>query len=298
MIELAHLSKTFGSCKALDDISCEFKRGRIYGLTGSNGSGKTTLLRMIGEIIQPDHGSVRNTVPEESIIYAMENPYFLKGASLQRMSEMYRTFHPEFDCEYFREMVKYFGLDDKRSLQACSKGIKRQASAILALSCCPSYLLLDETFDGLDPVMRKRMRQVIVDEVTMNRTGIVIVSHSLRELEEICDHVLLLHQGKLLMEGALDALKGNLMKVQVAYAEPFRAESFPELNIRSFKRTGSIANMIVEGDRRRILTVLRQKKPLILEVVPLPLEEIFLQELESVGYSQEDLGVTDEGESL
>lgn len=298
MIKLEHLSKTFEKNRALEDISCEIERGHIYGLVGSNGAGKTTLLRMMSGIILPDHGQVRMTAGEKKadILYVMEEPYFLQGASLMRMADLYRTFYPDFDESYFKELIGCFQLDERKPLGTCSKGIRRQAFAVLALACRPDYLLLDETFDGLDPVMRKKLRRVLGDETVKREMTVVVTSHSLRELEGFCDYLLLLHRGRMVLANDIDCLKMSLMKIQVAYSEPFEKTSFPELHICSFEKSGSVANMIVQGERKQTVNVLKQKKPLLLDILPLSLEEIFLFELEQLGYTSEDFFDTEGGD--
>ena len=292
MIEVRNVTKTFDSFKALDHVTCSIPEGCIYGMVGSNGAGKSTLLRLISGVYCPNGGEVlidgqsvwENPAVKAQIAYVPDELFFLGGANMHRMAALYTAAYPQFDKNRFKELTAAFGLDPKKPLSTFSKGMKRQASTILALSSRPKYIFFDETFDGLDPIMRSLVKKLIVSDVIERNATAIITSHSLREPEDTCDQLALLHKGGLVMESDVQNLKTSLFKVQIAFNEEYSRETFSDLDILHFAKHGSVANFIVRGDRERTVATLQAKMPLLLDVLPLSLEEVFTYEMEALGY--------------
>lgn len=293
MIEIKNLTKRFQNFTALQNVSCSIGSGCIYGMVGSNGAGKSTFLRTLTGVYQPDDGRVLidgqsvwdNPMVKRRIAYVPDELYFLSGANLNRMERMYRTIYPDFDPERFHKLCEQLQLPRNKSLGQFSKGMRRQAATILALACRPDYLFFDETFDGLDPVMRNFVKQLICEDVLERGASAIITSHSLRELEDICDQLALLHKGGLVLESDIEELKTAQFKIQVAFHEEYDRSKFEGIEISHFEKTGSVANMIVGGDRNTIVEKLRAMQPILLDVLPLTLEEIFTYEMETLGYT-------------
>ncbi len=293
MIEIKNLTKRFQDFTALQNVSCSIGSGCIYGMVGSNGAGKSTFLRTLTGVYQPDDGRVLidgqpvwdNPMVKRRIAYVPDELYFLSGANLNRMERMYRTIYPDFDPERFSKLCEQLQLPRNKSLGQFSKGMRRQAATILALACRPDYLFFDETFDGLDPVMRNFVKQLICEDVLERGASAIITSHSLRELEDICDQLALLHKGGLVLESDIEDLKTAQFKIQIAFHDEYDKSKFEGIEISHFEKTGSVANMIVGGDRDTIVKKLRAMQPILLDVLPLTLEEIFTYEMETLGYT-------------
>lgn len=300
LIKITNITKRFGTHTALNDISCEIQRGSIFGLVGSNGAGKSTLLRLIAGVYVPDSGSVTidsheasvGTLAKSKIAYVSDELFFLAGASINRMAKFYKATHADFDYERLEKLAKLLSLDMKRPIAQFSKGMKRQAATILALACKPEVLLFDETFDGLDPVIRSVVKRVIVEDVLDRGATVIITSHSLRELEDTCDQLALLHEGGLVLSSQVDDLKTSLFKVQIALDREFdraEIEKVSGCTVLSFTKTGSVANIIMRGSREDGQAALRTLDPVLLDIIPLTLEEIFVHELENLGYDFKEL---------
>ena len=297
MIKTQNLTKCFDGEKALDSISCCIPEGCIYGLVGSNGAGKSTFLRLLTGVYEPDAGEItiegekvmENPAVKSQIAFVPDELFFLNGASMDRMAELYRAAYPEFDENRYRNLTEKLGLNTKKSLNTFSKGMKRQAAVILAISCRPKYLFFDETFDGLDPVMRNVVKSLICQDVMERKVTAIITSHSLRELEDICDQLALLHKGGLVFESDIVHLKTSLYKIQIAFGEDYDQNRFEGLDILHYAKQGSVANMIARGDREKVTEQLQQMNPLILDILPLSLEEVFTYEMEALGYAFGDI---------
>ena len=293
MIEVTDLTKRFEEFTALEKVTCKIGAGCIYGMVGSNGAGKSTFLRVLTGIYQADSGKVlidgqpvwENPAVKSKIAFVPDELYFLAGANLNRMVRMYRNLYPRFDEEKFTKLCEKLKLPRKKSLGQFSKGMRRQAATILALSCHPDYLFFDETFDGLDPVMRNFVKQLICDEVLEHGVSAIITSHSLRELEDICDQLALLHKGGLVLESDIENLKTSQFKIQIAFAEEYDRSKFDGISISHFEKSGSVSNMIVSGEREKIVPKLQQMDPILLDILPLSLEEVFTYEMETLGYT-------------
>ena len=296
MITAQNLTKTFDKFTALENLSCSISNGCIYGLVGSNGAGKSTLLRLITGIYRPDKGEVLidgkrvydNPEVKRRFVFVPDELYFLPQSNMNRMASLYKSVYPGFDGQRFEQLAHAFNLDPNAKLQTFSKGMKRQAATILALSVKPDFIFFDETFDGLDPVMRNLVKKVIYADVCERKATAVITSHSLRELEDTCDQLALLHKGGIIFESDIENLRTSLFKLQVAFSEPYDQSLFSDMNIVSFVKKGSIASIIARGDKERAVAQIKALNPLLVEALPLTLEEVFIYEMEALGYSFED----------
>ena len=292
MIRAAGITKKFGSFTALDEVTCNILDGCVYGLVGSNGAGKSTFLRVLAGIYKPDEGVAyfddepvyENPSVKEQISFVADELYFLTGANMKKMALMYKRLYDNFDMDRFNELTKIFGLDPDKNIANFSKGMRRQASIILTLSTRAKYMFFDETFDGLDPVMRNLVKKLICDDVAEKGSTVIITSHSLRELEDICDHLALLHKGGLVLDSDVLEMKTTQFKVQVAFEEKFNESKLWDMNITRYRQEGSVANMIVNGDREEMIKRFRDMNPIILDILPLTLEEVFTYEMEALGY--------------
>lgn len=292
MIKVTGLTKKFEDYKALDNLTCQINEGCIYGIVGSNGAGKSTLLRLINGIYRADAGSItvddenvyENTKLKNIMAFVPDDVYFINNASLHRMTKLYSAAYPDFDMNRFNNLTELFKLDKRKSLNTFSKGMRRQAAVILAVSCRPKYLFMDETFDGLDPVMRNLVKSLICKDVEERKTTAVLTSHSLRELEDTCDQLALLHKGGLVFESDITDLKTALFKIQTAFTSEYDISKFEGFDLLHFQKNGSVSNMIVRGDRDEVTSKIAAMNPVILDILPLTLEEVFTYEMEALGY--------------
>ena len=297
MITTQNLTKTFGGRAAVSGLGLNFESGRIYGLVGTNGAGKSTLLRMLCGIYRPNAGSAaldgepifEHPASKERIVLVPDDLYFLPGATLEEMARFYRESYPRWNGEKFERLLGAFPLERCAKLSGFSKGMRRQAALILALAREPDYLLLDEAFDGLDPVIRLGARKLIADEVAARQMTAVISSHNLRELEDLCDHVTILHEGRLLMTREMDDLRSGYCKVQTAFRTPREAVELPGLEILRSERLGSVWTLLVRGGEEEVRAALDPLDPLLLDCIPLSLEEVFISEMEAIGYDYDHI---------
>ncbi|MBQ9886413.1 MAG: ABC transporter ATP-binding protein [Lachnospiraceae bacterium] len=297
MIKATALTKKFDDFTALDNISCSIPNGCIYGLVGSNGAGKSTFLRLISGVYRPDGGSVtiddkevfENPEAKKHIAFVPDELYFLPGSSMSRMASLHAAVYPDFDMERFSFLADAFKLDTKKSLNTFSKGMRRQAATILAISSKPDYLLMDETFDGLDPVMRNLVKSLICEDVVERKATAILSSHSLRELEDTCDQLALLHKGGLVFESDIVNLKTSLFKIQTAFNYDYDKNLFAGIDMLHFSKHGSVSNIIVRGNRDVTISRMKSLNPILLDVLPLTLEEVFTYEMEALGYTFQDV---------
>ena len=293
MIEVKAVTKTFDGYRALDNVNCKIPEGCIYGMIGSNGAGKSTFLRLISGVYVPDSGEIlidgepvyENVKIKNRIAFVPDEFYFMTGGSMKRMAEIYRSVYGNFDMDRFNKLTEMFKLSPNKSLNTFSKGMRRQAAIILALSTRPKYVFFDEAFDGLDPVMRKLVKTILYSDIEENGTTAIITSHSLRELEDICDELALLHMGGLVLESDVTSLETSLFKVQTAFEDDYDRNRFKELNVLEFEKNGSVSNMIIKGDREKTESAIKAMNPLFLDILPLTLEEVFTYEMASLGYT-------------
>ncbi|MBR4872708.1 MAG: ABC transporter ATP-binding protein [Clostridia bacterium] len=297
MICAENVTKKFDDFAALRGLNCSIPESCVYGLVGSNGAGKSTFLRLISGIYRPDAGTVtfdgvpvyENPEVKGRIMYVPDELYFLPQANMYRMAQLYRSLYPNFSDERFYELVKVFGLNPSANIGTFSKGMKRQAATILALSTMPQYLFFDETFDGLDPVMRNLVKRVIYNDVLERKTTTIITSHSLRELEDACDQLALLHKGGIVFESDIQNLKTTLFKIQVAFTEPYDKSRFSQIEMLDYNQLGSVATFIARGEKEAVTAQIRAMSPVLLDVLPLNLEEVFIYEMEALGYAFKDV---------
>ena len=292
MIELKGVTKNFDNFKVLENIDLTIPKGSAFGLLGSNGAGKSTILRLLSGIYKAEGGNVLidgeevyDNIPiKQKVFFINDETIQFSNFTLNELKNFYRGFYPNFSQELFEKLRNSINLPLNKKLSQFSKGMKRQAIVITALACQTDYLLLDEAFDGLDPTMRIIVKRMIVDAIIDRDLTTIISSHNLKEINEVCDTVALLHEGKIIFSKDLDSVKGNIHKIQTAFPESYTAEDFSGLQIMHFEKNQSIYYMIIKGDEDEIRKQLAPKNPLILDVIPLSLEEIFIYEMEVLGY--------------
>lgn len=292
MIKITNLSKSYGDKKVLEDLNCTIKTGSIYGLIGANGAGKSTLLRIIMGIFQKNSGNIEIDGKEisdseefkQKLVFVPDDLFFFKNYSINDMVIFYSKLYKSFDKEFAIKMFDKLKLNRKQKIQTFSKGMKRQTALVCALATNADYMFFDETFDGIDPVIRNFMKKVIAEQMEKKETTIIMTSHNLRELEDICDNLGLLHKGGILFESDIDSLKTNMFKIQISLPREFSKEDFQNLNVLSFKKIGSVATVILKGEREGYEKILEDMNPIILDFLPLTLEEIFIYEMEVLGY--------------
>lgn len=298
MIEIKSVSKSFDNIKALDEVTANIREGSVYGIVGTNGAGKSTLLRILAGILKPDTGMVKaddievyeNPLAKQRICYIPDTPYFFVNARGKDMMEYYRILYPQFQEKRFKELCEKFSLDVNRKLSTFSKGMKKQISVLLGICAGTKYMLCDETFDGLDPVVRQAVKSIFIDEVLKREFTPIIASHNLRELEDICDHVGLLHQGGILFSRDLEEMKTDIHKLQYVIADPAQEQRLcGELEVIQKETRGTLSCITVRGSREEILMAVESKNPLFYEILPLSLEEIFISETEVIGYDIKDI---------
>ena len=295
MIEVKNLVKTFDGFRALDGLTMTAPRGAVYGLVGPNGAGKSTLLRHLTGIYRPDSGTVtidgepvfENPVVKRRIAYIPDDVFYFRSASIADMASFFAGACPTFDWERYEKLRKAFDLDEKQPIRRFSKGMQKQAAFWLAMSMAPDVLVLDEPVDGLDPVMRRQVWSLVMADVADRGTTVLVSSHNLRELEDVCDHVGILDHGKLLLERSLSDLQENIVKVMIALPE---GQALPQdLNILHDQTTGRMHTLILRGDADALEAYLAAAQPQYMDVVPLTLEEIFIYELGGVDYEVKNI---------
>ena len=292
MIKIESVTKNFGDVCSLDQVTLRIPDGSIFGLIGSNGSGKSTLLRAMSGIFAADKGCIlydgfniwENTEQKAKLVYLSDEPYFLPHSSIEDMRNLFSSLYPTFDNTKFDKLLNLFGLPLRRKINTFSKGMQKQTSVLLGLSVCPKYLFCDETFDGLDPVMRHLVKRILMEDIAERGTTVVIASHNLRELEDICDHIALLHKGKLLFQNDLDDMKLSIQKIQAVFTDEGAEEKLRELPLLNLQRRGSMFTIVARGTRDEWEERLQAMHPQFYECIPLTLEEIFIAEMEENGY--------------
>lgn len=287
MIEVKKLVKTFDGFTALDSATLTVPKRAVYGLVGPNGAGKSTLLRHITGVYKQDSGQVLiNGVPvfenrhaKERVVSIPDDWFFYNQSTIREMAKLYAGMYPRFDWGRFEKLRGLFCLPEKKAIRRMSKGMQRQAAFWITMSCMPEYLVLDEPVDGLDPVMRRQVWQVLLDDVAARGTTVLLSSHNLRELEDVCDHVGIMDQGKVLLERTLSDLQDSTVKIQVAYPTPQEPALPAELQVLHHSQVGRVHTYIMRGSSEEICRRMQITSPLLLEAIPLTLEEIFIYEL-------------------
>ncbi len=296
MIEIKGITKRFEEKTALDNVEFSIPEGAVFGLVGSNGSGKSTLLRLISGVYTADGGEIlvdginpfNSPKTKAQICYLADTPYFVHQSNINEMAKLYKSIYPTFSDEKFEYLKSVFPLDCKVKISTMSKGMQRQAALMLCLASNPKYLLLDEAFDGLDPVMRKVLKALLTDGADEGMTTI-IASHNLRDLDYLCDRVGLLHFGKIIFSDDIEKLKSNVHKIQLAFERTPDMSVFSELECIKQERTGSLIQLIVKGEEEEIMSFLNKLNPVFIEAISPSFEEIFMYELEVKGYDAENI---------
>lgn len=295
MIRAENLSKAFGKKEVLTDLRCEIADGCIYGLVGANGAGKSTFLRIASGIYTADKGTVRidgedvfdNEPLKAGICFVADDFWFPNGTTVCGAGNFYASFYPAFDKTFYREHTQTLKLPWNGRISSLSKGMKRQVVLLCALACRCRYLFFDETFDGLDPVVRNYMKRLICSAVAENGSTVILTSHNLRELEDICDHLGILYKGGILFEGDVNNIKTNICKVQVVFPEGIGDAPLEGLSVLDRKQAGSVQTLIIREEAGRVREKFSEYQPLLLDILPLTLEEVFIYEMEVLGYAFE-----------
>ena len=297
MLEAKHVVKTFDGFRALDGLTMTVPTGAVYGLVGPNGAGKSTIIRHLAGIYRQDSGEVlldgqpvyENTGAKRRMAVIGDDWYYFPQAGIREMAKFFAGIYPDFSWERYEKLKQVFPLDEKMMLRRMSKGMQKQAAFWLTVCCMPEYLILDEPVDGLDPVMRRQVWSLLLGDVAERGTTVLVSSHNLRELEDVCDHVGILNHGKVLLERSLSDLQDNTVKLQVAYQGVTEPVLPAELNILHRSHVGRVYTYIVRGSSQEILRRMQITEPVLLESIPLTLEEIFIYELGGVEYAAKDI---------
>ena len=293
MITASHLYKNFGDVEALKDVSVTIKKGEVFGLIGTNGAGKSTFMRMACGVLKPDEGTLlvddmpvfENPEIKREIFYISDDQFYLPNATPVTMMNFYLDYYPNFNRERFLSLLEKFGLSPKRKIHTFSKGMKKQLSVLLGICANTKYLFCDETFDGLDPVMRQTVKSIFAGELSNRDFTPVVASHNLRELEDICDHVGLLHKGGVLMQKDLEEMKLNIHTVQCVFEnEELEKAAISSLQLVKAEKRGRLNLLTARGKKEEIMSCIQSFSPVFAECLPLSLEEIFISETEVVGY--------------
>jgi len=296
MIEIKDLKKSFDGFFALNGVNVSVEKGSVYGLVGPNGAGKTTLIKHLAGIFIPDSGSItidgqpvyENVTVKSRMFYIPDEIYFFPQASILDMKKYYESIYPSFDEIRFQKLREVFPIDPKKNLKRFSRGMQKQAAFWLGICLKPDIMLLDEPVDGLDPVMRRKVWSVLLQDVAERGMTVFVSSHNLRELEDVCDHVGIMHEGKVILERSLTELQSNIIKLQVAF-EGELPEEINKLNILNRQQSGRIWILIVRGDREEIMAEINRLQPLLVDALPLSLEEIFIYELGGMDYAVKNI---------
>ena len=298
MIEAKNVVKSFDGFRALDGLTMTVPHGSIYGLVGPNGAGKSTLLRHVTGVYRQDSGSVliegnpvyENPAAKARIASIPDELYYFLSASTRDMMRFYRGFYPRFDVKRYEALKDVFTtIPEKQPIRRLSKGMQKQSAFWLALCCRPDILVLDEPVDGLDPVMRRQVWSLLMGDVADHGTTVLVSSHNLRELEDVCDHVGILSHGKVLLERSLTELQDNIIKLQLAFQEPGLPPMPEGLNVLHTSQIGRVYTLIVRGDPAQIKERMAALNPILMEMLPLNLEEIFIYELGGEDYAVRDI---------
>ena len=291
MLQVKNVTKTFGEFKALDNLSMTVPRGTVYGLVGPNGAGKSTIIRLLTGVYTPDSGTLEmdgeaiyeNTGVKERIGYIPDEIFYFPSATLEDMRKFYKGIYPKFDDALFDRLYEIFNLPPKSPIRRFSKGMQKQAAFHLAICCRPEVLILDEPVDGLDPVMRRQVWSLILSDVAEHGTTVLISSHNLRELEDICDHVGIMDHGRMLLEKSLADMQGSTVKLQIVGQKP------EGLDILHESSSGRLNTYIVRGGAAEVSGIAAKSEPAYFDVLPLSLEEIFIYELGGVNYEVKNI---------
>lgn len=292
MIKVKNVTKYFDDFKVLDNLSLNVPKGAIYGLVGPNGAGKTTIINHINGVLKPLRGEItingepvyENVKIKQTVINIADDWFYYSTYTVKQMANFYKTIYPQFNSERYEAIKGVFKIDEKRQIRKLSKGMKKQVAFWLSLSAMPEVLILDEPLDGLDPVMRKQVLNLVIADVTDREMTVLVSSHNLRELEDICDWVGILHEGRMIMEKPLDDLKGAVHKYQLMLDEDIAEKLSENENVLHISNTGSVYSLIMRGEADSTYEKLKELSPHLCERISLTLEEVFIYELGGLGY--------------
>lgn len=297
MLEAKNIVKTFDGFRALDGATLTVPKGTVYGLVGPNGAGKSTIIRHFTGVYRPDSGVVlldgqpiyENPEVKQRLTVIGDDWYYFPQASIAEMAKLYAGMYPAFNWERYAKMKEVFPLNDKQMIRRMSKGMQKQAAFWLTMCCMPEYLILDEPVDGLDPVMRRQVWSLLLGDVAERGTTVLVSSHNLRELEDVCDHVGIMAKGKVHLERSLSDLQDNTVKLQVAYQTEEEPALPTELQVLHRSRVGRVYTYIMRGNMDQICHRMQITQPMLLEAIPLTLEEIFIYEMGGADYAVRDI---------
>ncbi len=297
MIKVENVTKTFDGFKALDGVSLDVQKGSVYGLIGPNGAGKTTLLKILAGVYKNDSGDVHindekiweNISQKEKMTFICDDLFYYMSYTIKDTAKLYAGIYKSWSWERFEKLKEIFKIDVNRKVKRLSKGMQKQVAFWLSVSACPDVMLLDEPVDGLDPVMRRNVWKIILQDVAEKGTTVIVSSHNLRELEDVCDHVGIMHNGALVFQKALNDVKGNTHKLQLAVKGGIPKELTDKLMPMHAETFGSVSILIVKGDSDEIMETVKSFNPLIADIIPLTLEEVFIYELGGLGYEFENI---------
>ena len=292
MIEVKNLSKKFGKNVALDGLNLTVENGSVVGLIGSNGGGKSTLLRLLSGVYFPDEGEILidgeapfdNPDVKANCYFVSDFPFFYSNSTIKNTAAIYRKIYPHWSDEAFERYCALFPLNINQPIITMSKGMQRQTALIIALSTCPKYLFLDEIFDGLDAVVRLVLKKLLAEHVSAQEMTVIIASHNLRELEDLCDSISLLHQGKVIVQRDIYSLRNEYRKVQIGFNEVPEGELFGGMDVVSVLKNGNVFNVTIKGTEDEFMPQIEALQPAFVSAMPLTLEEVFLSEMEAAGY--------------
>ena len=298
MIKIDDVVKTFDGFRALDGLTMQVEKGSIYGLVGPNGAGKSTILRHITGVYRPDSGTIEvdgqpvyeNPQVKQRVFSIPDELYYFTSATTRDMMKFYRGIYPNFSMERYEALKEAFAaVDEKHPIRRLSKGMQKQSAFWLALCCQPDLLVLDEPVDGLDPVMRRQVWSLLMGDVAQRGTTVLVSSHNLRELEDVCDHVGILSKGKVLLQRSLTDLQDNVVKMQVVFDTQELPQLPPELEVLHASQVGRVHTLIIRGNAAQVKSQLAAYQPLLMDALPLTLEEIFIYELGGEDYEVRDI---------
>lgn len=292
MIEIKNVSKSFDDNRVIKNLSCSIKEGSVFGIVGSNGAGKSTLLRMISGVYDVNEGEVLyNGVDLGNKIESTEDILFLSSElhteyaeTAQKIANRYKAHYKKFDNKKYEKLLEVYGLPKNKRVSKFSKGMIKQVFLSVALACNVKYLFLDEVLDGLDPLMRINTKKIIFDEAFGNKMTIAITSHSLKELEDMCDAMIMLHKGEVVLKDSVENIKSSLTKIRCAFEHDISAEDIKELHIERFEQSGKLYSIVVKDSEEAAKATLEKYNPILLEVLPLTVEEVFVIKLQQMGY--------------
>ena len=292
MIKVSNVSKHYDDFQVLNSINLNVRKGTIYGLVGPNGAGKTTIINHINGVIKPESGTItvnnepvyENEQIKQHILNISDDWFYFSTYTVKQMANFYKDLYPSFNKERYEKLKEIFKIDEKNQIRKMSKGQIKQVAFWLSLSCMPDVLILDEPLDGLDPVMRKQVLNLVICDVADRELTVLVSSHNLRELEDICDWVGIIHKGEIIIEKPLDDIKGNVCKYQISFSLNMEEELSKIEGLLNISKTGSVYNLIIKGNSEEILSKLKEMSPILLERISLTLEEVFIYELGGLGY--------------